>query len=92
MRPILASKIQILNVAPGERRSATGGRYANGDHANVNVQIVGDNSGVFRVVQVETDDVVTDVDKHGHIFKRCRLRLWSKDQAQSRSSAARLSS
>src|SRR6266481_3255957 len=75
MRPILPSKIQILNVALGGRGSADGGRYANGVHASVNVHIVGANSGVFRVVQVETDDVVTDVGQHGHIIQTLQTAL-----------------
>jgi hypothetical protein len=65
MRPILPGEIRILNVALGDRRSSDGGLYAMAD-ANVTVRIVGDSSGVFRVVKVETADVViTQEGPHG---------------------------
>jgi hypothetical protein len=57
MRPVLPTEIQILNVLYGTRGSARGGRYANAD-ANVTIRIEGDNAALFRVIQVETADVV----------------------------------
>src|SRR5215471_7470501 len=65
MRPVLNTEIQILNVLYGTRGSSRGGRYSNAD-ANVTIRIEGDNAALFRVIQVETADVViTHEGPHG---------------------------
>src|SRR5215831_6411939 len=65
MRPVLPTEIQILNVLYGTRSAAQGGRYANAD-TNATIRIEGDNAALFRVIQVETADVViTHEGPHG---------------------------
>src|SRR5579862_7554354 len=61
MLPKLPKAVEILNVAPGTTGTSDAGIYATTD-ANVGFHIEGDASGVFQVVRVETDDVVTDPD------------------------------
>ena len=65
MRPVLATEIQIPNVPYGTRGSSSGGRYSDTD-ANVTIRIEGGNAALFRVIQVETADVViTHEGPHG---------------------------
>src|SRR5215813_13502601 len=66
LRPKIPNKIQISNVPLRSRASGQGGVYATED-AKVTVRIEGDTSGVFQVVEVETDNVVRDPDSRpGH--------------------------
>jgi len=60
-RPKIPNQIQISNVPLGGSASGFGGVYATED-ANVTVHMEGDTSGAFQVVEVETDDVVSDPD------------------------------
>ena len=61
LRPKIPNKIQISNVPLRSSASGQGGVYATED-AKVTVVIEGDASGVFQVLEVETDDVVRDPD------------------------------
>jgi hypothetical protein len=65
MRPVLSSDIQMLNVPFGTRGSGRGGRYSTAD-ASVTVRVEGDDASLFRVLQIETADmVVTREGPHG---------------------------
>lgn len=57
MRPRLSSTIEFSNVALGTQSSSTGGIYADAD-TTVTARLTGDSSALFRVVEVEADDVV----------------------------------
>ena len=61
IRPKIPNRIEISNVPLRSSASGQGGVYATED-ANGTVHIEGDSSGVFQVVEVETDDVVRDPD------------------------------
>src|SRR5262245_49920620 len=61
IRPKIPNKIELSNVPLRSSASGQAGVYAKED-ANATVHIEGDNSGVFQVLEVETDDVVSDPD------------------------------
>ena len=67
MLPKLPGQIIIPNVGRGATGISSGGAYAKGD-ANVIARIDGGTDGVFQVVRVETEDVVSDPNGlHGSI-------------------------
>jgi len=67
MLPKLPTSIEILNVALGATQGSRGGFYAKSD-AVVTASLEGSSVGQFRIVRMETDDVVTDPDgPHGGI-------------------------
>jgi len=68
MRPPLPRQMQIRNVALGAQAGGSAGTYVLADARQVVARIDGDTSDVFRVISVETDDVVKDPNgPHGGI-------------------------
>ncbi len=67
MRPKLPTEIQILDVPLGTVSGSAAGFYAKSG-ATVTAQIEGDAVGLFRILRIETDDVIIDPDgPHGSV-------------------------
>jgi hypothetical protein len=68
MRPPLPRQMQIRNVALGTQAGGSAGTYALADARQVVARIDGDTSDVFRIIRIETDEVVKDPNgPHGGI-------------------------
>jgi hypothetical protein len=59
--------MQIRNVALGTQAGGSAGTYALADARQVVARIDGDTSDVFRIIRIETDEVVKDPNgPHGY--------------------------